>query len=170
MAPLPRVGAPAPVGPSPAGPSQFGSREPRRRGKVRAMVNPGRTIPFAALGLCLLSTGILRAAEPPVIPVGADAYLRWEQWPYQRIGARAYMRSTYDRLGGNEGADASHYLYQLRDDFNATLDVAGPGVLYFVRYNHWHGSPWHYEVDGTDHLVAESNTPDPCLLYTSRCV
>ena len=101
------------------------------------------------------------AAEPPVIPVGADAYLSWEQWPYQRIGARAYMRSTYDRRGGNEGADASHYLYQLRDDFNVTLDVAGPGVLYFVRYNHWHGSPWHYEVDGVDHVVEESNTADP---------
>jgi hypothetical protein len=113
------------------------------------------------LGACLLATSLLAAAEPPVIPVGADAYLMWERWPYQRIGARAYMRSTYDRSGGNEAADASHYLYQLRDDFNVTLDVAGPGVLYFVRYNHWHGSPWHYEVDGADHLVEESNTADP---------
>jgi hypothetical protein len=34
-------------------------------------------------------------------------------------------------------------------------------VLYFARYNHWHGSPWHYEVDGTDHLVRESSTADP---------
>src|SRR5258708_9331228 len=41
--------------------------------------------------------------EPPVIPVGLDSYLMWERWPYQRIGARAYMRSTYDRTGGNEG-------------------------------------------------------------------
>src|ERR1035438_2957271 len=113
------------------------------------------------LGACLLATGLLAAAEPPVIPVGADAYLKWERWPYQRIGTRAYMRSTYDRSGGNEAADASHYLYQLRDDFNVTLDVAGPGVLYFVRYNHWHGSPWHYEVDGAEHLVEESNTADP---------
>src|SRR6478609_7774331 len=84
------------------------------------------------------------AAEPPQIPIGADAYLRWEQWPMQRIGARAYMRSTYDRRGGNEGADASHFLYQTADDFNVSLDVAGPGILYFSRYNHWHGSPWHY--------------------------
>ena len=52
------------------------------------------------------------ADEPPVIPVGLDAYRQWERWPYQRIGARAYMRSTYDRSGGNEGADASHFLYQ----------------------------------------------------------
>ena len=49
----------------------------------------------------------LRAADPPVIPVGVDAYTMWERWPYQRIGARAYMRSTYDRRGGNEGADAA---------------------------------------------------------------
>ena len=99
--------------------------------------------------------------EPPVIPVGLDAYRQWERWPYQRLGVRAYMRSTYDRRGGNEGADASHFLYQLADDFNVTLDVAGPGVLYFARYNHWHGSPWHYEVDGADHIVRETGTADP---------
>src|SRR6476659_2276244 len=101
------------------------------------------------------------ADEPPVIPVGLDAYRQWDKWPLQRIGARAYMRSTYDRRGGNEGADASHFLYQLADDKNVTLDVAGPGILYFVRYNHWHGSPWHYEVDGSDHIVIETSTADP---------
>ena len=79
----------------------------------------------------------------------------------QRIGMRAYMRSTYDRSGGNEGADASHFLYQLADDFNVTLDVEGPGILLFSRYNHWHGSPWHYVVDGTDHIVQETSTADP---------
>jgi len=77
----------------------------------------------------------------------------WDRWPYQRIGARAYMRSTYDRQGGNERADAGHFLYQLADDFNVALDVQGPGVLYFARFNHWHGSPWHYEVDGTWDLL-----------------
>ncbi|MCA1574192.1 MAG: DUF2961 domain-containing protein, partial [Acidobacteria bacterium] len=100
-------------------------------------------------------------AVPPVIPVGLDSYLMWERWPYQRIGARAYMRSTYDRAGGNEGVDASHFLYQLADDFNVTLDVEGPGVLLFARYNHWHGSPWHYVVDGTDHIVQETSSADP---------
>jgi Protein of unknown function (DUF2961) len=100
------------------------------------------------------------AAQHPV-PVGADSYLMWDRWPDQRIGVRAYMRSTYDRAGGNEWADASHFLYQLTDDRNITLDVAGPGILYFVRTNHWHGSPWHYEVDGTDHVVEESSTRDP---------
>jgi hypothetical protein len=99
--------------------------------------------------------------EPPAIPVGLDAYRQWERWPYQRVGVRAYMRSTYDRRGGNEGADASHFLYQLADDFSVSLDVAGPGVLYFARYNHWHGSPWHYEVDGVDHVVRETGTADP---------
>ena len=85
----------------------------------------------------------------------------WDRWAYQRIGARAYMRSTYDRSGGNEGADASHFLYQLSDNFNVTLDLEGPGILYFARYNHWHGSPWHFQVDGTDYIVEESSTPDP---------
>jgi hypothetical protein len=101
------------------------------------------------------------AADPPLIPVGLDAYRMWDRWPYQRIGERAYMRSTYDRTGGNERADASHFLYQNADDFNVTLDVQGPGILYFVRYNHWHGSPWHYEVDGRDTLVRETSTADP---------
>lgn len=111
---------------------------------------------------CLLTLASLTPAEePPLIPVGLDAYRQWERWPYQRIGARAYMRSTYDRRGGNEGADASHFLYQEADDFNVTLDVAGPGILYFARYNHWHGSPWHYEVDGTDHVVKETSTANP---------
>src|SRR5262249_37766670 len=50
---------------------------------------------------------------------------------------------------------------QRADDDNVTLDVAGPGILYFVRYNHWHGSPWHYVVDGAEHLVRESSTADP---------
>lgn len=74
---------------------------------------------------------------------------------------RTYMRSTYDRRGGNEGADASHFLYQLSDTFNVTLDLEGPGLLLFSRYNHWHGSPWHYVVDGTDHIVQETSTHDP---------
>ena len=101
------------------------------------------------------------ADGPPVIPVGADAYAMWERWPQQRIGARGYMRSTYDRRGGNEAADASHFLYQLADDDNVTLDLEGPGVFYFARYNHWHGSPWRYVVDGREHIVRETSTGDP---------
>src|SRR5882762_1118344 len=114
----------------------------------------------ASLTLCTI-VRITIAAEPPEIPVGTDAYFQWLRWPVQRIGVRAYMRSTYDRRGGNEGADASHFLYQLRDDFNVSLEATGPGVLYFARYNHWHGSPWHYEVDGVDHLVQDTGTTDP---------
>jgi hypothetical protein len=111
-----------------------------------------------------LMLGIACTAQPQTaapIPIGLDAYRSWDQWPRQRIGMRAYMRSTYDRRGGNEGADASHFLYQLSDAFNVTLDVEGAGILLFSRYNHWHGSPWHYVVDGTDHLVQESTTSDP---------
>lgn len=99
--------------------------------------------------------------EPPVIPVGLDAYRMWDRLPQHRIGARAYMRSTYDREGNNRSADSSHYLYQESDDFNAALDITGPGVVYFKRTNHWHGSPWHYEVDGQDTIVKETATADP---------
>src|SRR5205814_1795772 len=131
-----------------------------RRESLRLLAN----LPAAAAAARIESFRLPRRptpAVPPVIPVGLDAYLMWERWPYQRIGARAYMRSTYDRRGGNEGADASHFLHQLADDFNVTLDVEGSGILYFARYNHWHGSPWHYVVDGTDHVVKETSTADP---------
>jgi hypothetical protein len=73
--------------------------------------------------ICLL---LFASAAYCQIPVGLDAYRMWDRWPYQRIGVRAYMRSTYDRAGGNENADASHLLYQLAEDRNVTLDVEGP--------------------------------------------
>ena len=85
----------------------------------------------------------------------------WDQWPAQRIGVRAYMRSTYDRTGGNESADASHFLFANEENYNVTLDIKGKGVFYFFRANHWHGSPWHFVVDGRDNLVSESGTNDP---------
>jgi hypothetical protein len=98
--------------------------------------------------------------DVPTIPVGLDAYRRWDRWPYLHIGERAYTRSTYDRAGGNEAADASHYL-RLTSDRAVALDVAGNGILYFTRANHWHGSPWHDVVDGRDFTIAETATGDP---------
>jgi Protein of unknown function (DUF2961) len=123
-------------------------------------------VPHRWLALTLAAPFVLLSAAPAAdsaspIPIGLDAYRAWDQWPMQRIGMRAYMRSTYDRRGGNEGADASHFLYQLSDDFNVTLDLEGPGILMFSRYNHWHGSPWHYVIDGADHIIQESSTKDP---------
>jgi hypothetical protein len=101
-----------------------------------------------------------QATDVPLIPVGFDAYKQWDRWPYLRLGMRASMRSTYDRAGQNEGADASHFL-RLTSDRAIALDLAGPGVLYFTRANHWHGSPWHDVVDGTDITVGETNTATP---------
>ena len=89
--------------------------------------------------------------DVPVTPIGFDAYRSWQRMFQLRIGTRTMMSSTYDRCGGNEGADASHFLRQEAPTRNVTLDVDGPGVLYFVRTNHWHGSPWHYGIDGRDH-------------------
>ncbi|AHM63002.1 hypothetical protein D770_23785 [Flammeovirgaceae bacterium 311] len=102
-----------------------------------------------------------KAGMPPIIPIGLDAYRMWDQLPMQRIGVRAYMRSTYDREGGNQSADASHYLFANEEDHNVSLDVKGRGVFYFFRANHWHGSPWHFIVDGRDYVVKETGTDDP---------
>ena len=99
---------------------------------------------FSLFILCLLCKefSLGQGIAPPIIPIADDAYLQWEKLPYQRIGMRAYMRSTYDREGNNRRADASHYLYQENDSFNVTLDVAGPGILYFKRTNFFHGRNW----------------------------
>jgi hypothetical protein len=94
-------------------------------------------------------------------PVGLDAYRHWDRLPYLRIGARSYMRSTYDRAGGNEAADASHYVREIAPGRDVPFDVAGPGVLYFFRANHWHGSPWTFVVDGNRYVVADSATANP---------
>lgn len=122
---------------------------------------PAQDLPRIPVGGDIDAKPAQPADEPPPIPVGYDAFRQWDKWAYLRIGQRTYMTSTYDRRGGNEGADASHFLYQLADDRNVSIDVAGPGVLVFARYNHWHGSPWHYTVDGHDYLVQESSTPHP---------
>src|SRR5690554_3504718 len=107
-------------------------------------------------------TSQAQSNDPPVIPVGLDAYRLWDRLPLQRIGERAYMVSTYMREGGNRQADSRNFLWMgEEEDFNVTMDVIGPGVLYFKRTNHWHGSPWHYVVDGTDHIIRETGTEDP---------
>jgi hypothetical protein len=111
-----------------------------------------------------------RVGELPVVPVGLDAYRQWDRWARQRIGVRAHMRSTYDRTGGNERADASHFLYLLPGDVCVPLHVEGRGVLYFARYNHWHGSPWTYEVDDTKHVVKETSTGAPWTVQESKFI
>lgn len=104
--------------------------------------------------------GVVSPDEPPTLPVGFDAFRLWDRWPHLRIGQRTYMRSTYDRNGANHAADAAHYLRK-REGAYVPLDITGTGVLAFVRTNHWHGSPWHYNADGKDTVVRESTTADP---------
>ncbi|MEZ5038710.1 MAG: DUF2961 domain-containing protein [Saprospiraceae bacterium] len=118
-------------------------------------------LPILLLALTVTPGKTQESTSIPIIPIGQDAYLQWDRIPYLRLGMRAYMRSTYDRTGNNRRADASHYLYQEADNFNVSLDVKNPGILYFKRTNHFHGSPWHYEVDGTDFIVKETATDDP---------
>jgi len=101
------------------------------------------------------------ATIPPTLPVGLDAYRLWAQLPYVRLGTRTFMRSTYDRSGGNEASDASHYLREVAPGNDVALDILGSGFLYFFRANHWHGSPWHFGVDGDDFSVSDTATATP---------
>lgn len=107
----------------------------------------------------IVNNGKKSKVTQTLIPVGWDAFLRWDQWPQQRLGMRTYMRSTYDRQGGN--ADMSNYLFMKEEEYNVTLDVIGKGTLCFFRTNFWHGSPWYFNVDGTDNVVKENGTDDP---------
>jgi hypothetical protein len=101
------------------------------------------------------------AVATPTLSVGLDAYRQWDRLPYVRIGARTYMRSTYDRAGANEASDASHYVREVAPGDDVALDVAGSGFLYFFRANHWHGSPWTFGVDGASFTVADTATATP---------
>ncbi|MBI4602896.1 MAG: DUF2961 domain-containing protein [Planctomycetes bacterium] len=115
----------------------------------------------AQAGPAARGAAAVESPEPPVIPIGPDAFLQWERWPYLRMGVRASMRSTFDRTGGNHFADAAHFIRQVDPERNVALDEVGPGILWFVRHNHWHGSPWRYVVDGRETVVEESSTRDP---------
>src|SRR3954447_6352461 len=129
----------------------------------------GQTLFLFALGvLCILRYCVTvfagqdsQTTEPPPIPFGLDAITQWDHWPYLRIGVRCYMRSTFDRSGGNDNADAAHFIRQLNDTHNIVLDERGPGILWFARFNHWHGSPWQYLVDGREFVLSETSTADP---------
>jgi len=117
---------------------------------------------YVLLLIGLSYVNLSTAQQPPTIPIGLDAYRKWDQLPLQRIGERAYMVSTYMREGGNRAADSRNFLWMGKnEDYSVTMDVMGPGVLYFKRTNHWHGSPWHYVVDGNDYVIKETGTADP---------
>ena len=82
---------------------------------------------FACVALLILTRADFTAAEQssngsPQIPIGLNAIRQWERWPYLRIGVRCYMRSTFDRTGGNDNADAAHFIRQLDDTHNVALD------------------------------------------------
>jgi hypothetical protein len=125
-----------------------------------AAAPPADARPAHPITCGLAAPGPSPETDNPTIPVGLDAYRQWDRWPYLRIGERAYVRSTYDRAGGNEGSDASHFL-RLTGDRAIALDVAGTGVLSFWRANEWHGSPWHDVVDGNDFAIEETSTATP---------
>ena len=129
-------------------------------GCTRGRLAPASATADGGGGAGQVRTGASQAAVP-LIPIGAEAFRQWARLPVLRVGTRTVMRSTFDRAGGNEGADASHFLRQQADGTFEVLDLEGPGVLAFVRTNHWHGSPWHYVVDGRDTVVSESSTADP---------
>src|SRR6476620_3322119 len=106
------------------------------RGKMKGT---RRRIAGLSLVLLILAAGASAqdtaspSHKPPQIPIGLDAFTQWERWPYLRIGARCYMRSTFDLSGGNDNADAAHFIRQIDDTHNVVIDEAGPGILWFAR-------------------------------------
>ena len=58
---------------------------------------PNRRVFLCTLGLLLVPSTRIGAEEPPVIPVGLDAYRQWERWPYQRIGRALHAQHLRPR-------------------------------------------------------------------------
>lgn len=61
---------------------------------------------------CLSSSAaaLRNSPEPPVIPIGLDAYRMWDQWPVLRIGQRTYMhRPCHNKRGVS--TDIGAYCY-----------------------------------------------------------
>lgn len=83
--------------------------------------------------ICLLTSAISGRdkLEIPKIPIGLDSNRKRDQWPAQRIGVCAFIKSTFDRTGGYESADASHFLFAHEENHNITLDLIDKGVFYF---------------------------------------
>ena len=72
----------------------------------------------AAASLAAQSTS--SDAEPPVVPVGLDAYRQWDRWAYQRIGAEIlkHQAEAYRRL-----RNTLRYLLGSLDGFSAAEKV-----------------------------------------------
>jgi hypothetical protein len=119
------------------------------------------SLPEAGTSLMDAPADAAGGTTAPTLQVGYDAYRHWDLLPLIRLGVRTYMRSTYDRAGGNEAADASHYLREVAPGDDVPLDVEGAGVSWFFRANRWHGSPWGFVIDGTANVVADTATSTP---------
>lgn len=106
-------------------------------GASEAMV--GQEESGVAVSTAGVEARVLNSNEPPEIPFGFDAFTSWDRWPYLRIGVRAYMRSTFDREGGNHNVDAAHFLRQVDDDEGGLRGVGPPrfkGLPTLVRTRH----------------------------------
>ena len=64
-------------------------------------IKPETMTVFRILLATLCCVAIQAPAQQYRIPVGYDAYRLWDHLPLQRIGVRAYMRSTYARTGAD---------------------------------------------------------------------
>jgi hypothetical protein len=137
-------------------------RPPVRPGGL-AQCQGGPASPMLLLLLAMYGSGRAALAGGTATPLGYEL-MALDRWHWPRGHARAVMTSTYDRDGGNDGADASNFVYMLRDpatgrNRSVVFDVRGAGAMVFARFQHWHGSPWVLEVDDQPAIVFnESNT------------
>ena len=104
----------------------------------------------------------------PVIPVGLDAFREWDRWPVLRIGdahvhaqhLRPRRRQRGRRRQPLPPPGGRRHLHRARRRRARASSTSS-------RTNHWHGSPWHYVVDGADHGRAARRAP-PIPIARSR--
>jgi len=94
-----------------------------------------------------------RRPGPARIPVGSTRTAAG-QWPLS-ASASARICADLRPQGGNESRTRALPVTRSPMRVQRPLDVQGHGIL-VSRATHWHGSTWHYEVDGKDHRPGSS--------------
>lgn len=103
----------------------------------------------------ILSTQGAPASTTPPLYLGLDAYRHWDKLSYLEFGDRVEGVSTADLAGSN--ADSRHIVRTLPDGRHVLLDLAGPGIVTFLRMQESQGAPWQLKLDGQDPLTIKAS-------------
>ena len=103
----------------------------------------------------ILTTRGTPASTTPPLYLGLDAYQHWDKLSYLELGDRVEGVSTADLAGSNN--DSRHIVRVLPDGKHVLLDLAGPGIVTFLRMQEGQGAPWQLKLDGQPSRTIEAS-------------